>query len=226
MSAALSTESMRRPGIVPGILISLALHAALIFGYRLAAPKLPPDPPPNRTMTVWLQPFKPPVAKVEPAKPATTPSTRAPGSPGSRERTAVARAEATPKQPAPAADHSTGSTSAIASATATTATTAAAAGAITAPAAPYDPLGEPAAATFDMETARRAARRVATEKDTTRPDSLAKRLDDHPLYPADHETRLQKGIAGAKRGDCRNTPGGLLAPLVWLLDKKDSGCKW
>ena len=228
MSAALSTESMRRPGIVPGILISLALHAALILGYRLAAPKLPPEPPPNRTMTVWLQPFKPPVAKVEPAKPATTPSTRAPGSPRSRERTAVARAEATPKQPAPAADHSTGSTSAIAnaSATATTATTAAAAGAITAPAASYDPLGEPAAATFDMEAARRAARRVATEKDTTRPDSLAKRLDDHPLYPEDHETRLQKGIAGAKRGDCRNTPGGLLAPLVWLLDKKDSGCKW
>lgn len=223
MSAALSTESMRRPGIVPGILISLALHAALILGYRLAAPKLPPEPPPNRTMTVWLQPFKPPVATVEPAKPATTPSTRAPGSPRSRERTAVARAEATPKQPAPAADHSTGSTSAIASATATTA---AAAGAITAPAAPYDPLGEPAAATFDMEAARRAARRVATEKDTTRPDSLAKRLDDHPLYPEDHETRLQKGIAGAKRGDCRNTPGGLLAPLVWLLDKKDSGCKW
>ena len=57
MSAALSTESMRRPGIVPGILISLALHAALIFSYRLAAPKLPPEPPPNRTMTVWLQPF-------------------------------------------------------------------------------------------------------------------------------------------------------------------------
>ena len=79
-----------------------------------------------------------------------------------------------------------------------------------------------------MEAARRAARRVATEKDTTRPDSLAKRLDDHPLYPEDHETQLQKGIAGAKRADCRTSAAGagILAPLVWLLDKKDSGCKW
>ena len=57
MSAALSTESMRRPGIVPGMLVSLALHAALIFGYRLAAPAPPPELPPNRTMTVWLQTF-------------------------------------------------------------------------------------------------------------------------------------------------------------------------
>ena len=36
-----------------------------------------------------------------------------------------------------------------------------------------------------------------------------------------------RAIAGAKRRDCKDgIPGGLLAPLILLMDKKDSGCKW
>ena len=41
-------------------------------------------------------------------------------------------------------------------------------------------------------------------------------------------TQLARDIASGKRGDCRTAyaGAGLLAPLVMLLDKKDSGCKW
>jgi hypothetical protein len=36
-----------------------------------------------------------------------------------------------------------------------------------------------------------------------------------------------RAIGRAKRRDCKDgIPGGLLAPLILLLDKKDSGCKW
>jgi hypothetical protein len=206
MSERLSMQGMQRPGIVPGILVSLALHAVLIFGYRLAAPTPAPKLPPNRTMTVWLRPFVPPVkpaiaelAKREPAAPRAL-----------RQPTAVARSTAPANAP-----------TRIQPPTETAA-------AITPPAEPYDPLRADTAPNFDMEAARKAARRVATEKDTLRADSLAKRLEDHPLYPEDKETQLQKGMARAQRADCRTSAAGagILAPLVWLLDKKDSGCKW
>jgi hypothetical protein len=209
MSERLSMQGMRRPGIVPGILVSLVLHAVLIFGYRLAAPTPAPDLPPNRTMTVWLRPLAPPArpaiaepAKLEPATPLTPRPLR--------QRPAVARTTAPASAPAPAQPQT------------------ATAAAITPTAEPYDPLRADITPSFDMEAARKAARRVATEKDTMRADSLAKRLEDHPLYPEDKETQLQKGVARAQRADCRTSAAGagILAPLVWLLDKKDSGCKW
>lgn len=206
MSERLSMQGMRRPGIVPGVLVSLALHAVLIFGYRLAAHAPPHELPPNRTMTVWLRPFAPP-AKPEIAEPVKRQSATPPTP---RQRTAVARSIAPPSAPAPAQPHTE------------------TAAAITPPAEPYDPLRAETAPNFDMEAARKAARRVATEKDTMRADSLARRLEDHPLYPEDKETQLQKGVARAQRADCRTSAAGagILAPLVWLLDKKDSGCKW
>ncbi|CDG86075.1 hypothetical protein GJA_5479 [Janthinobacterium agaricidamnosum NBRC 102515 = DSM 9628] len=37
---------------------------------------------------------------------------------------------------------------------------------------------------------------------------------------------MARSMSQAKRGDCKNAPGGLLAPLLMLMDKKDSGCKW
>lgn len=77
-----------------------------------------------------------------------------------------------------------------------------------------------------MEAARKAARKIATEKDPVRAGTLAAQLEAHPLYPDDKETALQKGIAGAKRGDCLKQSGNLLTPLFWLLDKKDHGCKF
>lgn len=209
MSDSLSMQGMQRPGLLPGILVSLALHAVLLFGYRLSTPAPPPELAPNRTMTVWLRPFAPPArqaiaepAKLEPATPATPRPLR--------QRTALARSTAPASAPAPAQPQTE------------------TAAAITPAAEPYDPLRADTAPSFDMEAARKAARRVATEKDTMRADSLAKRLEDHPLYPEDKETPLQKGVARAQRADCRTSAAGagILAPLVWLLDKKDSGCKW
>jgi hypothetical protein len=201
----------RRPGAVAGIAVSLALHAWLIFGYRLGMPDAPPAPP-ARPLTVWLQPPKPPeiVANIEPPPPPR------PAQPRKREKTgAPARRES---QPAPAA---------------TTAQTITLPAPATAPAASTvpDPLyPEQQPKKFDMNAALKTARKVATEKgalqDPARAGTPVAQLDDHPLYPEQTTTELARKIDGAKRGDCKNTGAGLLSPLIWLLDKKDHGCKW
>lgn len=66
---------------------------------------------------------------------------------------------------------------------------------------------------FDRDAALQVARAMANEPD--------------PAEPYATETKLARAIASAKRRDCKDgIPGGLLAPLILLLDKKDSGCKW
>jgi outer membrane biosynthesis protein TonB len=206
---------LRRPGIVAGIAISLVLHGLLIFGYRLAAPTAQPvDERPARTMTVWLQAPKPPepvVAKVEPPpKPVT---------PRKRERDEKADTAQAAK-PAPQAS--------IASAPAPSSTPAQTqAVTLPPPSTEPDPLHpEEHPKKFDMNAALQTARKVANEKDPARAGTPVAQLDDHPLYPEQHETQLARGVASAKRGDCKNTGAGLLSPLIWLMDKKDHGCKW
>lgn len=224
MSAALSTESMRRPGIVPGILVSLALHAALIFGYRLAAPMPPPELSPNRTMTVWLLPTPAitaaPAAPAIPAQPDAAPRLAAQAAatrerrngrePGERNQDRQ-RPHETPAHDRPPAPLPTDTTVA--------ADTAKPAG------ADYDPLRAPAEPKpFDIEAARKAARKVAVEKPA--PGTLAAQLQAHPLYPEDDRNKLEKDMARAGRPDCLKGGGNLLTPLFWLLDKKDHGCKF
>lgn len=73
-----------------------------------------------------------------------------------------------------------------------------------------------ASLTFDMQAARDTARAVPAQKNI-------------PMSGAqiDSESKLSKAISGARRGNCNDgVPGGLLAPLLMLSDKKDSGCKW
>jgi hypothetical protein len=72
---------------------------------------------------------------------------------------------------------------------------------------------------FNMDEALKTARSVA--KDKAAPGTLAAQLDAHPLYPEDHQTQLQKGVASAKKYDClqAGAGAGLLAPLIWALDK-------
>jgi hypothetical protein len=194
---------MRRPGIVAGIGISLALHLLLIFGYRLSLPTAPADRQPARTMTVWLQPPKPAVVAIEPPPPEPKPKRDRKG-----ERPAPSLA-ARPSPPAPAAATSQAIT-------------------LPAPSAPAaDPLHpELQPKKFDMNAALQTARKVANDKDPARAGLPVAQLDDHPLYPEQRETQLARDIAGAKRGDCKNTGAGLLSPLIWLMDKKDSGCKF
>lgn len=200
----------RRPGVIAGIAISLLLHALLIFGYRFSPPEARSEPP-ARTLTVWLQPPKPSaiVASVEPPPP---PSKTKPAQP--RTRAPATQPAERPSQAAPA-----------------TAQT------ITLPATPNapgtapDPLHpEEQPKKFDMNAALKTARKVAGEKgalqDPARAGTPVAQLDDHPLYPERTETELARKIDGAKRGDCKNTGAGLLSPLIWLLDKKDHGCKF
>ena len=201
------TAQLRRPGIVAGIAISLVLHLLLIFGYRLSLP-VAPEEHPARTMTVWLRPPKPIVVAIQaPAKPEPReePARKRKRDP---ERPALV---ARPSPPAPAPAPATSQ-------------------AITLP-APSNPVADPLhpeqqPRKFDMNAALKTARKVANEKDPARAGLPVAQLDDHPLYPEQRDTQLARDIAGAKRGDCKNTGAGLLSPLIWLLDKKDSGCKF
>jgi len=227
MSIVLSTEPVRRRSIVPGILVSLALHAALIFGYRLAAPMPPPELSPNRTMTVWLLPTPAPAAPAIPAQPDAAPrlATQAAATrerrngrePDERNQKRQRQHDTADRDRTPAA---------ITAATPTPAPTDTTVVADTAkPAgADYDPLRAPAEPKpFDIEAARKAARKVAVEKPA--PGTLAARLQAHPLYPEDDRNKLEKDMARAGRPDCLKGGGNLLTPLFWLLDKKDHGCK-
>jgi len=52
-------------------------------------------------------------------------------------------------------------------------------------------------------------------------------LMDKPLYGPDEESRLGHRMAQAGRSDCLKDGGaGLLTPLIWLAQKKGTGCKW
>jgi hypothetical protein len=216
MSATFSFDQpslRRRPGLVAGIAVSLALHLVLLFGYRVS--HAPAREQPERAMTVWLQPLRPPqmVARIEPLPP-----------PPKRDKPDVAKA-------APRARHApTASTTPQAAepqpaVAAQTQVQPAESQAITLPPAP-DPLHpEQQPKQFDMNAALKTARKVANEKDPARAGLPVAQLDDHPLYPENHETQLQKGVASAKKGDCLQKGAGLgiLAPLVWAFDKK---CKF
>ena len=69
---------------------------------------------------------------------------------------------------------------------------------------------------FDREAAKAAARDIASELDTS-PPKLRETRDE----------KLARQIQSAARPNCRDgIPGGLLAPLYLMMDKKGSGCKW
>lgn len=77
---------------------------------------------------------------------------------------------------------------------------------------------------FDMNAARATARANANLRDPAREGTALAQFPEPPLQT---ETKLARDIAGAKRPNCKDgLPGGLLAPIYLLLEKKDSGCKW
>jgi hypothetical protein len=67
------------------------------------------------------------------------------------------------------------------------------------------------------------ARQLASEPDPARKGMAVAQIPAKPLPTA---SELARKMEGASRPDCRHAPGGLLAPLLMLMDKKDSGCKW
>jgi hypothetical protein len=213
MSATWTLEPsprLRRPGIVAGIAVSLLLHVVLIFGYRFTAPterKAAEAPP--RTMMLWLRQPKPPaaVARVEPPPPPPKAAQMR-----KRDKTDIARNSA----PAPAAP--TPSAAPVQEQAVT----------LPAPASnvpdPFHQEEQPK--NFDVNAALKTARKVANEKDPARAGTAVAQLDDHPLYPEQKDPKLARDIQKGSRPDCRQSQAGLLSPLFWLMDKKDSGCKW
>ncbi|WP_332862779.1 hypothetical protein [Janthinobacterium svalbardensis] len=193
-----------RRGIVLGIAVSLLLHGALIYLWRHVQPSVPPDTAPRvESIAVWIRPLaaRPPPPPVEVVKPKRE------AKPVSKPTRGTAR-----ETPAPAA-----SPQAITVVPASPAT----------PAASADTFRQETAETpkFDMEAARKTARKMAGERDPSKVGTAVGQIPDKPLQT---ESQLARDIAQGKRGDCRTAyaGAGLLAPVLMLLDKKDSGCKW
>jgi hypothetical protein len=185
--------------IAAGIAMSLAVHVLLLSSWRGMgrAPAVPPEPP--RALAVRVQPPPPPPPlRVETPPPSSSAAAKAPArAPTPRTPRPVI---AVPPEPA-------------------------------APAAP-DPFvveqaPEPPPADtprFDLDAARKAARSLANLRDPAREGTAVAQFPEKPL---ETESRAARAIGAAKRRNCKDgIPGGLLAPLLLLADKKDSGCKW
>lgn len=194
-----------RRGIVLGIAVSLLLHGALIYLWRHVQPAARIDTAPRvESIAVWIRPLaaKPPPPPVDVVKPKREPK------PISKPKLATARET-------PAA--------ATAAASSPQAITVMPASPVT-PAASSDTFTQETPK-FDMEAARKTARKMAGERDPSKVGTAVGQIPDKPLQT---ETQLARDIAQGKRGDCRSAyaGAGLLAPVLMLLDKKDSGCKW
>ena len=190
----------RRHHVVLGAGV-LLLHVALLYGWRYAKPPPLPDTGPRvESITVWIRPPRPIIKPLPPPLPVARVEPQ-------RDKKPL-RAAAPPKT-APATPAADPVPNAITVAPAPT---------------PADPLVNDAPK-FDMEAALKTARKVANERDPAKAGTAVGQIPDKPLRT---ETQLARDIASGKRGDCRTAyaGAGLLAPLVMLLDKKDSGCKW
>ena len=193
-------DPARRHHVVLGAGV-LLLHVALLYGWRYVKPPPLPDTGPRvESITVWIRPPRPIVKPLPPPPPVARVEPQ-------RDKKPL-RAAAPPKT-APATPAADSVPNAITVAPAPT---------------PADPLVNDAPK-FDMAAALKTARKVASEKDPAKAGTAVGQIPDKPLRT---ETQLARDIASGKRGDCRTAyaGAGLLAPLVMLLDKKDSGCKW
>lgn len=189
--------------VVGGLAISLALHAALLLAWRLGTPVAVVDHTPVRS-SIMVRLQAPPPPEPEPVKEEVAP-------------TAVKQApKKTIAQRPRAADKPRRDTPEL----------------IALPAQPSEPGPEPEFTVapaedtpkFDPEAARKFARSIANEPDPFRAGMAVAQIPPKPLAT---ETKAERLIASAKRRNCKDgLPGGLLGPLLILLDKKDSGCKW
>ncbi|MBB3222254.1 hypothetical protein [Pseudoduganella umbonata] len=199
----------RRSRLVAGIAVSILLHALLLALWR--TPGVPPVQVDERR---WTQPLTirivPPPPPPEPVVRAEPPPPRAkPDKPAARP--APARAESiTAERPEP---DRTGPAMTVV------------------PARPADPA-EPAPADstprFDPDAARSAARAMANDLDTPSGNWVGEKLKKERELQETREARLGRNIANSARPDCKTAyaGAGLLAPLIMLMDKKDSGCKF
>jgi hypothetical protein len=184
--------------IVAAIAVSLAVHAFVLNLQRRDVQSEPVQE--ARPLAVRLRPPPPPAPRVEPA-PSPVPAPRPAPRPPRR-----AQAETPPPviavDPAPAPSQPDP---------------------FTVQQAPQA-AQEPETPHFDHEAARKMARSLSHIRD---PAKVGTAIGQFPDQPLETETRAARAIGAAKRRDCKDgVPGGLLAPLLLLADKKDSGCKW
>lgn len=187
-----------------GLAVSLALHAVLLLAYRHHVARAPVDEQDaSRTISVWLKPAPPPTVQPEPmpqAKRQTRPASAQAGAGPAK------RKPARPPDLLALPDPSPGQ------------------------AEPPDvfsvePPAEPGPGRrFDRAAALQLARDMADDPDPARVGTAVGQI---PPKPYATETKMARAISSARRRDCKDgLPGGLLGPLLILMDKKDSGCKW
>ena len=203
----------KRPGtLLVGGMLSLLLHAGLLYLYRTAAPPRADSAPGAPYTMVWMVPLKPHAA---PTPAAALPERGAAIS--APPRTVPARR--VPKRPA-----DTTVASAASQPITTTATPQPAAASTLAAEAEAAPR-------FDVNLALASARKFAGER-ARKSDPAVAQLQDKPINELRSESQLAGNIQKASRGDCKTMASGLgvlalvVVPLVLLTDKKDSGCKW
>lgn len=184
--------------IVIGVAVSIAVHALFLLAYRNTTFRTMEIGPTEPTvLSVMIAPPAPPPPPPEPE--IARPAAPAPSAPAASRTTRPAPPQAVIAVPESAS------------------------------AAP-DPFvvqqeetAEPAPK-FDMNAARETARANAHLRD---PSKEGTALAQFPEPALQTESKLARGIREAKRPDCKDgLPGGLLAPIYLLMEKKDSGCKW
>ncbi|GGB97076.1 hypothetical protein [Pseudoduganella buxea] len=187
---------LRRPAFAVGLLVSVLLHVLLLWFLRL--PSAPVMPSDTRP---WTQPLT--VRLVPPPPPPvvverTTPTSPAPAR---RERTRPERSQAVTVTPRQAASETA------------------------APTVP-EPVPQPEEPRVDLDAARAAARGMANDLDPPATNWAAEKLNKGKEWRETRDEKLGKAVARSARPECRDTGAGLLSPLVWLMDKKGSGCKF
>jgi len=198
--AAMTMEDRRRMQRVGfGVVLSILVHTALLTAWRGGSHPADLLEPP-RSIAVRIQP-PPPPPRVETPAPAPAPLPKA-------ERPAPAKKPNTPRSVIavqPDTDRAPTPDPFVVEQPET-------------PAAPTD------APHFDLDAAKRSARSLANLRD---PAKAGTAVGQFPEKPLETETKAARLIGAAKRRNCKDgVPGGLLAPLYLLADKKDSGCKW
>ena len=182
-----------------GVGVSAALHVLLIVAYRNAGTGVPAAVPEPRPLVVFIRPPPPPPPPVPPRMQEAPQLQAGPVAQRSARKPAPQRVIAVP------------------------------ASAQEAPADPFivqqpDAPAAEAAPTFDMNAAKQTARQLAGQTRLGREGTALAQFPDPPL---ETESKYAKAISKAKRRNCKDgLPGGLLAPLFLMMDKKDSGCKW
>lgn len=185
--------------VVIGVAVSIAVHALFLLAYRNANFKTVEVGPAEPTViSVMIAPPAPPPPP-PPEPPVVRPRPAAPSAPVASRTSRPAPPQAViavPESASPAPD-------------------------------PFvvqqEETPEPAPK-FDMNAARQTARANANMRDPSREGTALAQFPEPALQT---ESTLARGIREAKRPDCKDgVPGGLLAPIYLLMEKKDSGCKW